>query len=89
MEKDNIVLMMVSFFINEMEDSGISTDKEISDYFNANNEKAFKKMIKEYKKLQSLTRSKAVKYIARLKRENLIRSDNKCHSKLKLADVKH
>ena len=77
MEKDNIVLMMVSFFINEMEDSGISTDKEISDYFDKNNEKAFKKMIREYKKLQSLTRSKAVQYIARLKRENnsLIRSN--------------
>lgn len=71
MEKDNIVLMMVSFFINEMEDSGISTDKEISDYFNDNNEKAFKKMIREYKKLQSLTRSKAIKYIMRLKSEKL------------------
>ena len=36
---------MVSFFINEMLDSGISTDDEIKNYFNQSNEKAFKKML--------------------------------------------
>lgn len=71
-KQDNIILMMVDFFIVEMCESGITNTEEISKYFNENNEKAFKKMIKEYKKLQSLTRSKAIKYIIRLKRENTV-----------------
>lgn len=69
MEKDNIILIMVSFFINEMIDSGISTDDEIKNYFNQSNEKAFKKMLYEYKKMQSLTRSKAISKVIELKKE--------------------
>ena len=33
MKKDDIVLIMVGFFINEMIDNGIATDKEISKCF--------------------------------------------------------
>lgn len=69
MEKENIILLMVSFFINEMIDSGISTDDEIKDYFNQSNENAFKKMLHEYKKMQSLTRSKAISKVIELKKE--------------------
>ena len=68
MKQDEIVLMMVSFFINEMCESGITDRKEISDYFYEGNERKFKKMIKEYKELQSLTRSKAIKKIMELKK---------------------
>lgn len=71
-KKDNIILIMVTFFINEMIDSGISTDDEIKNYFNQSNEKAFKKMVHEYKKMQSLTRGKAINKIAELKKELLI-----------------
>lgn len=78
MKKDNIVLVMVGFFINEMIDNGIATDKEISKYFDKEDEKAFKKMIKEYKKIQSLTRNKAVSRIIELKNEiNNLKSDIK------------
>lgn len=69
MKKDNIILIMVSFFINEMIDSGISTDDEIKNYFNQSNEKAFKKMLHEYKRMQSLTRSKAISKVIELKKE--------------------
>lgn len=69
MEKENIILIMVSFFINEMIDSGISTDDEIKNYFSQSNEKAFKKMLYEYKKMQSLTRSKAISKVIELKKE--------------------
>lgn len=78
MKKDDIVLIMVGFFINEMIDNGIATDKEISKYFDEEDEKAFKKMIKEYKKIQSLTRNKAVNRIIQLKNEiNNLKSDIK------------
>lgn len=78
MKKDNIVLVMVGFFINEMIDNGIATYKEISKYFDEDDEKAFKKMIKEYKKIQSLTRNKAVNRIIQLKNEiNNLKSDIK------------
>lgn len=33
-DKDNIILFMISFFINEMTESGITTDIEIQNYFN-------------------------------------------------------
>ena len=75
-KQDDIILMMIGFFINEMCQSGISTYDEINDYFTKGKEKEFKKMIKEYDKLQSLTRSKAVKKIAELKKEiNSLKSD--------------
>lgn len=69
MKQENIILLMVSFFINEMINSGISTDDEIKNYFNQANEKAFKKMLHEYKKMQSLTRSKAISKVIELKKE--------------------
>ncbi len=69
MKQENIILLMVSFFINEMIENGISTDDEIKDYFNQSNEKAFKKMLHEYKKMQSLTRSKAISKVIELKKE--------------------
>lgn len=78
MKQENIILMMVAFFINEMIENGISTDEEIEDYFNQSNENAFKKMIREYKKLQSLTRSKALKRVSELKKEIIdLKSDIK------------
>lgn len=78
MKQENIILMMVAFFINEMIENGISTDEEIEDYFNQSNENAFKKMIREYKKLQSLTRSKALKRVTELKKEIIdLKSDIK------------
>lgn len=78
MKKDDIVLIMIGFFINEMIDNGIATDKEISKCFDKSDEKAFKKMIKEYKKIQSLTRNKTVKRIIELKSEiNNLKSDIK------------
>lgn len=69
MKQENIILIMVSFFINEMIENGISTDDEIKDYFNQSNEKAFKKMLHEYKRMQSLTRSKAISKVIELKKE--------------------
>lgn len=69
MKQKNIILIMASFFINEMIDSGISTDDEIKNYFNQSNEKAFKKMLHEYKRMQSLTRSKAINKVIELKKE--------------------
>ena len=76
--KDNIILFMISFFINEMTESGITTDIEIQNYFNESNEKEFKKMVKEYKKIQSLTRTKAIKKITELKKDiNNLKSDIK------------
>lgn len=69
MKQENIILLMVSFFITEMLDSGISTDDEIKNYFNQSNEKAFKKMLHEYKRMQSLTRSKAISKVIELKKE--------------------
>lgn len=52
--------------------------EEIEDYFNQSNENAFKKMIREYKKLQSLTRSKALKRVSELKKEIIdLKSDIK------------
>lgn len=78
MKQENIILIMVAFFINEMIENGISTDEEIEDYFNQSNENAFKKMIREYKKLQSLTRSKALKRVSELKKEIIdLKSDIK------------
>ncbi len=78
MKQENIILMMVAFFINEMIENGISTDEEIEDYFNQSNENAFKKMIRESKKLQSLTRSKALKRVTELKKEIIdLKSDIK------------
>lgn len=78
MKQENIILIMVAFFINEMIENGISTDEEIEDYFNQSNENAFKKMIREYKKLQSLTRSKALKRVTELKKEIIdLKSDIK------------
>lgn len=75
-DKDNIILFMISFFINEMTESGITTDIEIQNYFNESNEKEFKKMVKEYKKIQSLTRTKAIKKITELKKDiNNLKSD--------------
>ncbi len=75
-DKDNIILFMISFFINEMTESGITTDIEIQNYFNESNEKEFKKMVKEYKKIQSLTRIKAIKKITELKKDiNNLKSD--------------
>ena len=76
--KDNIILFMISFFINEMTESGITTDIEIQNYFNESNEKEFKKKVKEYKKIQSLTRTKAIKKITELKKDiNNLKSDIK------------
>ncbi len=78
MKQENIILMMVAFFINEMIETGISTDEEVKEYFNQSNENAFKKMIREYKKLQSLTQSKALKRVAELKKEIIdLKSDIK------------
>ena len=78
MKRENIILIMVAFFINEMIENGISTDEEIEDNFNQSNENAFKKMIREYKKLQSLTRSKALKRVTELKKEIIdLKSDIK------------
>ena len=75
-DKDNMILFMISFFINEMTESGITTDIEIQNYFNESNEKEFKKMVKEYKKIQSLTRTKAIKKITELKKDiNNLKSD--------------
>lgn len=77
-KQDTIILMIVSFFINEMCENGISTHKEINKYFTDGKENKFKKMIKEYKELQSLTKSKAIKRIAELKKEIIdIKSDIK------------
>ena len=54
----------------------ITTDIEIQNYFNESNEKEFKKMVKEYKKIQSLTRTKAIKKITELKKDiNNLKSD--------------
>ena len=69
-KKDNIILTMIEFFITEMCNNGIATNNEISDLFNNDKELEFNKMIKEYKKLQNVTRSKANKAIIRLKKEN-------------------
>lgn len=71
-KQDDIILTMLAFFIDEMCESGISTDEEINRLFNEGNEKEFKKMVKEYRELQSVTRSKAIKTIIRLKKEKLI-----------------
>lgn len=68
-KQDDIILTMLAFFIDEMCESGISTNEQISQLFNEGNEKEFKKMVKEYKELQSVTRNKAVKTIVRLKKE--------------------
>lgn len=77
-KKDEIVIMMISFFINEMIENGIATDKEISDYFNESNDKQFKKMIKEYKEITSIIRSKSIKKINELKEEiKTLKSDIK------------
>ena len=77
-KKDEIVIMMISFFINEMIENGIATDKEISGYFNESNIKQFKKMIKEYKEITSITRSKSIKKIKELKEEiKTLKSDIK------------
>lgn len=74
--QDDIFLIMISFFITEMCENGISTYEEIDEYFSKAKEKEFKKMIKEYKKLQSLTRSKAIKRVAELKKEiNNLKND--------------
>ena len=67
-KQDNIVLLMVGFFIDEMCESGITTSEEITNYFNNCKEKEFKQMIKEYKKYNSLTRNKAVKKVIELKK---------------------
>ena len=67
-KQDNIILLMISFFIDEMCESGITTREEITNYFNNYKEKEFKKMIKEYKKYNSLTRNKAVKKVIELKK---------------------
>ena len=66
--KDKIVLEMIHFFITEMCENGISTTEKISESFSHNELKDFKNMIREYKKIQSLTRSKAVKRVAEMKR---------------------
>ena len=66
--KDKIVLEMIHFFITEMCENGISTTEKISESFLHNELKDFKNMIREYKKMQSLTRSKAVKRVAEMKR---------------------
>lgn len=77
-KKDEIVIMMISFFINEMIENGIATDKEISYYFNEQNDKQFKKMIKEYKEIALITRSKSIKKIKELKEEiKTLKSDIK------------
>lgn len=77
-KKDEIVIMMISFFINEMIENGIATDKEISYYFNESSIKQFKIMIKEYKKITSITRSKSIKKIKELKEEiKTLKSDIK------------
>lgn len=77
-KKDEIVIMMISFFINEMIENGIATNKEISDYFNESNDKQFKKMIKEYKEITLITRSKSIKKIKELKEEiKTLKSDIK------------
>lgn len=77
-KKDEIVIMMISFFINEMIENGIATDKEISYYFNESNDKQFKKMIKEYKEIALITRSKSIKKINELKEEiKTLKSDIK------------
>ena len=67
-KQDNIILLMISFFIDEMCESGITTREEITNYFNNYKEKKIKKMIKEYKKYNSLTRNKAVKKVIELKK---------------------
>ncbi len=67
--QDDIILMMVSFFIDEMITSGISTDKEINYYFNNGSETNIKLMVKKYNEYQSITRSKAVKKVAELKQK--------------------
>lgn len=66
--KDKIVLEMIHFFITEMCENGISTTEKISESFSHNELKDFKNMIREYKKMQSLTRNKAVKRVAEMKR---------------------
>lgn len=77
-KKDEIVIMMISFFINEMIENGIATDKEISYYFNEQNDKRFKIMIKEYKEIALITRSKSIKKIKELKEEiKTLKSDIK------------
>lgn len=81
-KKDEIVIMMISFFINEMIENGIATDKEISYHFNESNIKQFKIMVKEYKKITSLTRSKSIKKIKELKEEiKTLKSDIKISDK--------
>lgn len=81
-KKDEIVIMMISFFINEMIENGIVTDKEISYYFNESNDKQFKKMIKEYKEIALITRSKSIKKIKELKEEiKTLKSDIKISDK--------
>ncbi len=66
--KDKIILEMIHFFITEMCENGISTTEKISESFSHNELKDFKNMIREYKKMQSLTRNKAVKRVAEMKR---------------------
>lgn len=81
-KKDEIVIMMISFFINEMIENGIATDKEISYYFNESNDKQFKIMVKEYKKITSITRNKSIKKIKELKEEiKTLKSDIKISDK--------
>lgn len=81
-KKDEIVIMMISFFINEMIENGIATNKEISYYFNESNDKQFKKMIKEYKEIALITRSKSIKKIKELKEEiKTLKSDIKISDK--------
>lgn len=77
-KQEEIILMMIGFFINEMDINGIATHAEINDYFTKGQKREFKKIIKEHDKLQSLTRSKAVKRIIELKKEiNSLKSDIK------------
>ena len=81
-KKDEIVIMMISFFINEMIENGVATDKEISDYFNESNDKQFRKMIKEHKEITLITRSKSIKKIKELKEEiKTLKSDIKISDK--------
>ena len=69
-KNDNIILTMIDFFIEEMCDSGTATIEEITEMYNEGKENEFRKMVREYKKLQNVTRSKANKAIIKLKKEN-------------------
>lgn len=61
--QEEIIITMVDFFINEITDFGICKIQDISDYFNDGNVRQFKKMAKEYFKLNNATRTKAIKSI--------------------------